>query len=185
MIHTLHDDHTYIHTDEGSKSSDDLENVYYVGIQNLESAVLNNVKGTVTIVQCISILRYLRDLPDLKITYRRSGNKELLGYSGSCYATGDNPERSRSTIGTIDSTMFFLLGGLVHFSSQLQKTVAQSIIEAELIALNSCAKSGIYLLGARIRVEKFQRFQNLLSVVIAREHLYWQETRSTQVDPSM
>ena len=43
--------------------------------------------------------------------------------------------------------MFFLSGGLVHFSSQLQKLVAQSTTEAELIALNSCAKSGIYLLG--------------------------------------
>ena len=88
------------------------------------------------------ILRYLRGVPDLRITYSRNGNKELLGYSDSSYATGD-PERSRSTT----STMFFLSGGLVHFSSQLQKLVAQSTNEAELIALNSCAKSGIYLLG--------------------------------------
>ena len=89
------------------------------------------------------ILRYLRGVPDLRIMYSRSGNKELLGYSDSSYATAD-PERSRSTT----STMFFLSGGLlVHFSSQLQKLVAQSTTEAELIALNSRAKSGIYLLG--------------------------------------
>ena len=42
--------------------------------------------------------------------------------------------------------MFFLSGGLFHFSSQLQKIVAQSTTEAELVALNSYAKRGIYLL---------------------------------------
>ena len=58
------------------------------------------------------IVRYLRGNSDVNITYRREGNKELSGYSGSSYATED-PQRARSTSGT----MFFLSGGLVHFSS--------------------------------------------------------------------
>ena len=89
------------------------------------------------------ILRYLSDLTDLRITYSRSRNKGLLGYSlviRLIHVTGD-PERSWST--TINSTIFFLSGGLVHFSSQLQKIAAQSTTEAELIALNSCAKRGM------------------------------------------
>lgn len=43
--------------------------------------------------------------------------------------------------------MIFLSGGLVHFSSQLQRITAQSTSEAELIAMNTCAKHGIYLSG--------------------------------------
>ena len=42
------------------------------------------------------ILRYLCGLPDRKITYRRGGNKEILGFSDSSHATGDL-ERSQST----------------------------------------------------------------------------------------
>ncbi|CAM9975133.1 unnamed protein product [Ascophyllum nodosum] len=59
------------------------------------------------------ILRYLRGAPDVKITYKREGSKELLGYCDSSYATTGDPERARSASGTV----FFLSGGPIHFSS--------------------------------------------------------------------
>ena len=40
--------------------------------------------------------------------------------------------------------MVFLSGGLVHFGSNVQRITAQSTSEAELIAMNSTAKHGLY-----------------------------------------
>lgn len=88
------------------------------------------------------IMRYLRGTSNLPIIYKREGNFDLVGYCDASYGLGD-PEKMRSVTGT----MFFIAGGLVHFSSQLQKITSQSTTESEIIALNTCAKQGIYLSG--------------------------------------
>ena len=41
--------------------------------------------------------------------------------------------------------MAFLSGGLVHYNSQTQRILAQSSSEAEIIAVNTTAKQGVYL----------------------------------------
>ncbi|CAM9120594.1 unnamed protein product, partial [Sphacelaria rigidula] len=88
------------------------------------------------------ILRYLRGTPDIRITYSRNSSFELTGFCDASYGTG-NPEKARSTSGSI----YLLAGGVVHFSASVQKISAQSTTEAELIAMSSCAKQGIYLCG--------------------------------------
>ena len=88
------------------------------------------------------ILCYLRGKPDRHITYSRNSNFELVGFCDASYGTG-NPEKTRST----SWSMYFLPGGIVHFSTSIQKIAAQSTTEAELIAMSSCAKQGFYLCG--------------------------------------
>ena len=88
------------------------------------------------------ILRYLGGTPNLAFVYKRGSSFDLTGYCDASYGIGD-PKRMRSTTGS----MFFLAGGLINFSSQLPKITAQSTTEAELIALNTCAKNGLYLSG--------------------------------------
>ncbi|CAM9483573.1 unnamed protein product, partial [Ascophyllum nodosum] len=88
------------------------------------------------------ILRYLRGKPNLHIIYICNSNFEFIGFWDASYGTG-NPKKARSTSGS----MYFLSGGIVHFSTNIQKIAAQSTTEAELIAMSSCAKQGIYLCG--------------------------------------
>ena len=90
------------------------------------------------------ILRYLRGTPNLAIVYKRGSSFDHSGYCDASYGMGD-PKTMRS----ISGSMFFLAGRLINFSSQLQIITAQSTTEAELIALNTCAKNGLYLSGIR------------------------------------
>ena len=82
------------------------------------------------------ILCYLRGKPDLHITYSRNSNFELIGFCDASYGTG-NPEKTRST----SWSMYSLPGGIVHFSTSIQKIAAQSTTEV------ACAQQGIYLCG--------------------------------------
>eukprot|EP00903_Cladosiphon_okamuranus_P012044 g11309.t1 len=84
------------------------------------------------------ILRYLKKQPDLDITYRRDAKFELTLYSDASYAQAPG---YKSTTGS----MAFLSGALVHFNSQTQRILAQSSSEAEVIAVNTTAKQGVYL----------------------------------------
>ena len=84
------------------------------------------------------ILRYLKKQPDLDITYRRDAKFELTLYSDASYAQAPG---YKSTSGS----MAFLSGALVHFNSQTQRILAQSSSEAEVIAVNTAAKQGVYL----------------------------------------
>ncbi|CAM9872590.1 unnamed protein product, partial [Sphacelaria rigidula] len=88
------------------------------------------------------ILRYLRGTPDIRITYSRNSSFELTGFCYASYGTG-NPEKVRSTSGSI----YPPAGGVIHFSASVQKISALSTTEAELVAMSSCAKQGIYLCG--------------------------------------
>ncbi|CAN0003243.1 unnamed protein product, partial [Sphacelaria rigidula] len=78
----------------------------------------------------------------LPIVYRSSGkNLDLRGFCDSSYGNSGIEGKMRSTSGN----MFFLSGGLVHFSSSLQRITATSTTEAELIALARGGKFGTYL----------------------------------------
>eukprot|EP00903_Cladosiphon_okamuranus_P021709 g19958.t1 len=84
------------------------------------------------------ILRYLRKHSGLDITYRRDSKFELTLYSDASYAQAPG---YKSTTGS----MAFLSGGPVQFNSQTQRILAQSTSEAEVIAVNTTAKQGVYL----------------------------------------
>eukprot|EP00903_Cladosiphon_okamuranus_P009153 g8746.t1 len=86
------------------------------------------------------VLRYLRGTPDLPTVYRR-GPLELVGFTDSDFA--GELESRRSCTG-----FFFMLGGgVISSAAVLQKTVAQSTTEAELMALHGASQEGTYLLN--------------------------------------
>jgi hypothetical protein len=87
------------------------------------------------------ILRYLKQLPNLGISYKRQHTKELAieVYSDSDWAS--NPEDRRSRTGYV----VLLANGPVAWQSKSQKTVALSSCEAELYALCEAAKEIMWL----------------------------------------
>ena len=85
------------------------------------------------------ILRYLQKTPSLAITYKRDSNFDITCYSDASYAQGPSSK-------SITGSMVFLSGGLIYFGSNVQRITAQSTSEAELIAMNSTAKHGLYFL---------------------------------------
>ena len=89
------------------------------------------------------ILQYLRGTSNLAtgIVYKRGSSLDLTGYCDASYGMGD-PQTMRSTNGSM-----ILAGGPTNSSSQLQKITAHSTTEAELIALNTCAKNGLFYLS--------------------------------------
>eukprot|EP00903_Cladosiphon_okamuranus_P020450 g18770.t1 len=109
-----------------------------------------------------SSLRYLRGTPDLPTVYHK-GPLELVGFNDSVFA-GELENRLSCT-----GFFFMLVGGFISSASVLQKTIAQSTTEAELIALNGASQEGIYLLN-RLRelgvdIDKFKLFSDAMSAL--------------------
>lgn len=84
------------------------------------------------------ILRYLKGTYNYGITYQKT-NCDLKVYSDADFA-GDIHTR-RSTTGIVS----IISGGAVSWTSQLQKTIALSTTEAELVASSEGAKELIWL----------------------------------------
>ncbi|CAJ2644109.1 unnamed protein product [Trifolium pratense] len=74
------------------------------------------------------VMRYLKRTRDFVLTYRKSDNLEIIGYSDSDYA--GCPDSKRSTSGYI----FLLAGGAVSWKSAKQSLVASSTMAAEFVA---------------------------------------------------
>ena len=74
------------------------------------------------------VLCYLQRTKNLMLTYRRTKQLEIVGFSDSDYAGCLDSRKSRS------GYIFMLVGGAVSWSSKKQKTVAASTMEAEYIA---------------------------------------------------
>ena len=85
------------------------------------------------------VLRYLSGTRSLGLRYGGTGAAELRGFSDSDWA-GD-PTTRRSTSGYV----FLLNGGAISWSSQLQKTVAVSSVEAEYQALSASVREALWL----------------------------------------
>uniref|UniRef100_A0A6N2LRF5 Integrase catalytic domain-containing protein n=1 Tax=Salix viminalis TaxID=40686 RepID=A0A6N2LRF5_SALVM len=86
------------------------------------------------------VLRYLQGTKEYKLTYRRSDNIEIVGYSDSDYA------------GCIDSRkltfgyLFLLAGGAVSWKCGKQSVIATSTMEAEFVA---CFEATVHALWLR------------------------------------
>jgi hypothetical protein len=87
----------------------------------------------------LQVLRYLKGSPDYGITYSRSGNSSLIGYSDSDWASDIETRRS------VTGFVFLLAGGPISWSSKCQPTVALSSTEAEYMALAMTCCEGIFL----------------------------------------
>ena len=86
----------------------------------------------------LRVARYLKGTAGYTLVYGR-GSKELLVYSDADYAGDKGTRRSRSAFAQI------LGGGAVAWGSKLQKTVALSTAEAEVVALTIATKETIWL----------------------------------------
>jgi hypothetical protein len=74
------------------------------------------------------VMRYLKRTRDFVLTYRKSDNLEIIGYSDSDFA--GCPDSKRSTSGYI----FLLAGGAVSWKSVKQTLIAPSTMAAEFVA---------------------------------------------------
>ncbi|TQD79299.1 hypothetical protein C1H46_035136 [Malus baccata] len=84
-------------------------------------------------------MRYLQGTKDYMLTYRKSNNLEVIGYSDSDFA-GCIDSR-RSTLGYL----FLLAGGAISWKSTKQDAIAISTMEAEFIACFEATNHGLWL----------------------------------------
>jgi hypothetical protein len=98
------------------------------------------------------ILRYLQGTKEYMLTYRRSNNLEVLGYSDSDYA--GCIDTRKSTFGYV----FLLAGGVVSWKSSKQSIIATSTMEAEFVA---CFEATIQALWLRNFVSRFGLVDNI------------------------
>jgi len=92
------------------------------------------------------VLRYLKGTVRFGIMYRRGNygrarHATLQGYSDANFAGGKST-KARS----ISASVFMLGGSAVVHRSKLQSSVAATVCEAELVAINETAKEGLFLL---------------------------------------
>ncbi|KAL1338001.1 hypothetical protein AAHE18_10G179200 [Arachis hypogaea] len=85
------------------------------------------------------VMCYLKRTKDYMLTYRRSENLEIIGYSDSDFAGCQDSRRSTS------GCIFILAGGVVAWKSNKQTLVASSTMEAEYVACFEASKHGIWL----------------------------------------
>uniref|UniRef100_A0A6N2L229 Retrovirus-related Pol polyprotein from transposon TNT 1-94 n=1 Tax=Salix viminalis TaxID=40686 RepID=A0A6N2L229_SALVM len=86
------------------------------------------------------VLRYLQGTKEYMLTYRRSDNIEIVGYSDSDYA--GCVDSRKSTFGYL----FLLAGGAVSWKCGKQSVIATSTMEAEFVA---CFEATVHALWLR------------------------------------
>lgn len=85
------------------------------------------------------ILRYLRGTSDTKICYQKQDVVVLQGFADADFANDSEDRKS------ISGYVFQVFGNVVSWSTKRQPTVSLSSTEAELIALCTAAKEGVWL----------------------------------------
>ncbi|XP_059627567.1 secreted RxLR effector protein 161-like [Cornus florida] len=85
------------------------------------------------------VLRYLQGTKDYMLTYKRTDNLEVIGYSDSDYA--ERMDTRKSTFGYV----FMLAEGPTSWKSQKQSLVASSTMEAEFVACYEATCHAIWL----------------------------------------
>lgn len=85
------------------------------------------------------VMRYLRGTKDYMLTYRRSDQLEIIGYSDSDFAGCQDSRRSTS------GYVYLLAGGAVSWRSAKQTLVASSTMAAEYIACYEASHQATWL----------------------------------------
>ena len=85
------------------------------------------------------VLRYLQGTKDHMLTYRRTSNLEIVGYSDSDYAGCKDTQKS--TFGY----SFFLADGAISWKSGKQSVITTSTMEAEFIACFEATVQSLWL----------------------------------------
>ena len=100
------------------------------------------------------VMRYLQRTKDFMLTYRKSDQLEIIGYSDSDFAGCQDSRKSTS------GYVFLLAGGAISWRSAKQSIVASSTMAAEYIAMYEASNQAVWLknfvTGLRIldRVER-------------------------------
>ena len=85
------------------------------------------------------VMQYLKRTREYMLTYQRSDNLEVIGYSDSDFAGCQDTKHS--TFGYI----FMLAGGAISWRSAKQRLVAPSTMAAEYIACYEASDHGLWL----------------------------------------
>ncbi|KAD3640208.1 hypothetical protein E3N88_29431 [Mikania micrantha] len=86
-----------------------------------------------------NVLRYLQGTKDYKLTYRRSDNLEVIGYSDSDFAKCKDDKKSTS------GYIFMLAGGPISWKSHKQQLTTTSTMMAEYVAVYNAICHGMLL----------------------------------------
>ncbi|XP_042979895.1 secreted RxLR effector protein 161-like [Carya illinoinensis] len=84
-------------------------------------------------------LRYLQGTKDYQLTFRRTNNLEVTGYSDSDFAGCSDSRKSTSRY------VFLLAGGAISWKSMKQTITASSTMEAEFVACFEATVHGLWL----------------------------------------
>jgi hypothetical protein len=84
-------------------------------------------------------LRYLQGTKDLMLTYKRTDNLEVIGYSDSDFAGGGDDKKSTS------GYIFTLAKGAISWKSSKQSVTASSTMEAEYVACHEATLQAMWL----------------------------------------
>ncbi|XP_052288601.1 secreted RxLR effector protein 161-like [Citrus sinensis] len=85
------------------------------------------------------VMRYLQRTKEYMLTYRRSNQLEIIGYSDSDFARCQDSRRSTS------GYIYMLAGGAISWRSAKQTLVASSTMAAEFVACYEASNQGIWL----------------------------------------
>ncbi|CAL9133499.1 unnamed protein product [Musa textilis] len=85
------------------------------------------------------VMRYLQRTKDYMLTYKRSDQLEVTGYSDADFANCLNSRKSTS------GSIFMLTGGAISWKSAKQSLIASSTIEAEFVACFEATNQALWL----------------------------------------
>ena len=85
------------------------------------------------------VMQYLQRTKDYMLTYRKSDQLEIIGYSDSDFAGCQDSRRSTS------GYIYLLAGGAISWKSAKQTLIASSTMAAEFIACYEASNHGIWL----------------------------------------
>ena len=111
------------------------------------------------------ILSYLKRTEYMRLKYNCNSPFELIAYSGSDWAADHTDRKS------ISGYCMFLLSSLVSWSSQKQKSVALSIMEAEYVSIASALKEILFILS----------FLNELKIKISKPKLFCDNQTAVEI----
>jgi len=94
------------------------------------------------------IMRYLKGTIDLKLTFTKNSNPDVIGYSDADWANDPTDRKS------ISGCIFISSGAAISWFSKKQRTVALSSVEAEYIALSFACQEAIWLRELRNEINK-------------------------------
>jgi hypothetical protein len=84
-------------------------------------------------------MKYIKFTSNTSIVFKRTGNRQLMGYSDADWATDIGDRKS------ITGSVFILAGGPISWTSKKQTSISHSSTAAEYTALSHAAREAFWL----------------------------------------